>query len=115
MVVDDDGGQLPRPLLRHSQQLPPILAEFRTLDAGREVPRLEQLARLHFPQAQGVVRAAGGEEGGGGVDVDGPEGALVAFVGAEALAVGAVPGADDVVFGDGEDEVAFFAESVRLC
>lgn len=35
----------------------------------------------------------------------------MALVGAEALAVGRVPGADDVVFADGEEEVALFAES----
>lgn len=38
----------------------------------------------------------------------------MAFVGAEALAVGAVPRAGDVVFGDGEDQVAFFRESTGM-
>lgn len=35
----------------------------------------------------------------------------MAFVGAEAFAVCAVPRAHDVVFADGEDEVAFLGES----
>ena len=35
----------------------------------------------------------------------------MALVGPEAFAIRAVPGADDVVFGDAEDEVAFFGES----
>ena len=35
----------------------------------------------------------------------------MAFVGAEALAVGTVPGGGNVVFANGEDEVAFLGES----
>lgn len=31
---------------------------------------------------------------------------MMAMVGAKALAVGRIPGTDDVVFGDGEDDVA---------
>lgn len=91
-----------------------VVGEFDALNGGQVVPGLEQLAGLDFPHAHRAVGAAGREEGGGRVDVDGPEGALVAFVGAEALAVGAVPGAHDMVFADGEEEIAFLGESVRV-
>ena len=35
------------------------------------------------------------------------------FVGAETFAVCTIPGADDVIFANGEDEVAFFGEPKR--
>jgi hypothetical protein len=47
------------------------------------------------------------------VDIDGPEGTLVALVCAETLAVCAVPRADGVILRDGEDEVALLGEPVR--
>jgi len=45
------------------------------------------------------------------VYVDGPEGTDVALVGAEALAICAVPGADCVILADGEDQVALLGVS----
>jgi len=110
-VVDVDVGELACALFGDGEELFAVVGEFDALDGGQVVPCFEQFARFHFPHAHGAVGAAGREEGGGGVDIDGPEGALVAFVGAEALAVGAVPGADDMVFADGEEEVAFLGES----
>jgi len=41
------------------------------------LPGLEQLASLHLPQSQRVVGATRGEEGGGRVDVYGPESTLM--------------------------------------
>lgn len=112
-VVDDDVAELAGALLGHAQQLLAVLGELDALDRGQVVPGLEQLAGLHLPQAHRVVCAAGREQAGVRVDVDGPEGADVALVGAEALAICAVPGADGVILGDGEDEVALFGVPVR--
>jgi hypothetical protein len=47
------------------------------------------------------------------VDIDSPEGTLVALVCAETLAICAVPRADGVILGNGEDEVALLGEPVR--
>jgi hypothetical protein len=47
------------------------------------------------------------------VDIDGPEGTLVALVCAETLAICTVPRADGVILGNGEDEVALLGEPVR--
>lgn len=112
-VQHDDGAQVPHALLGHAQQLGAVLVELDPLDGCGEVPCLEALARLDVPEADGVVGRARGEDGGGGVDVDGPDGALVAAICAEALAVVGEPGADLLIFGDGEDDVAFAVVSVR--
>lgn len=106
--------QEPHPLLRHREQFRPVLAELHPFDRRVEVPYFDALARADVPEADGVVGGAGGEEGGAGVDVDGPEGALVAVVGPEAFAVGGEPGADDLIFGAGEEYVAVFGVSVGL-
>ena len=105
-VEDDDGAQVPHALLGHAQQLGAVLVELDALDGRRELPCLEALARLDVPEADCVVGRARGENGGRGVDVDGPDGALVAAIGAEPLAVVCLPDADDLILGDGEDEVA---------
>lgn len=104
--------QIPHSLLRHSEQFRPIIIELDPLDRRVEIPYFDAFARADVPKADGVVGGAGGEEGGAGVDVDGPEGALVAVVGAEAFAVGGEPGADHLVFGAGEEDVAVFGVSV---
>ena len=113
-VVDDDVAELAGTLLGHAQQLLAVLGELDALDRGQVVPGLEQLAGLHLPQAHCVVGAAGREQAGVRVYVDGPEGTDVALVGAEALAICAVPRADGVIFRDGEDEVALFGVPVRV-
>lgn len=112
-VVDDDVAELSGTLLGHTQKLLSILRELDTLDRGQEVPCLEQLAGLNLPKSHGVVGTAGREKAGVRVDIDGPEGTLVALVCAEALAICAVPRADDVILGNGEDEVALLGEPVR--
>lgn len=104
--------QIPHSLLRHSKQFRSIFIELYSLDCRVELPHFDAFARADVPEADGIVGGAGGEEGGGRVDVDGPEGALVAVVGAEAFAVGGEPGADDLVFGAGEEDVAVSGVSV---
>lgn len=99
-------------LLRHRKQFGPVLVELHPFHRGVEIPHFYAFARADVPEADGVVGGAGGEEGGAGVDVDGPEGALVAVIGAEAFAVGGEPGADYLVFGAGEEDVAIFGVSV---
>lgn len=101
-------------LLRHREQFRPILVELHPFDRRIEVPYFYALARTDVPEAHGIVGGAGGEEGGAGVDVDGPEGALVAMIGTEAFAVGGEPGADYLIFGTGEEYVAVFGVSVGL-
>ena len=86
-LVDDDGAEMAGSLLGNAQQQPSVGGEFDTFDGCREVPSLQQLARLDFPQAHRVVCATGREECGGGVDVDGPESTLVTVVGSQALTI----------------------------
>lgn len=105
-VDDDDVTHVAHALLGDAQQLGGILVELDALDGGGELPRLEQAARLHLPEADGVVGGARREHGARRVDVDGPDGADVALVGSEPLAVVREPAADMLVLGDGEDEVA---------
>lgn len=100
-------------LLGDAQQLGAILVELDALDGGREVPGHQALAGGHLPQLDGVVGGAGGDHGAGWVDVDGPDGALVAVVGAEALAVVGEPGADVLILGCGEDDIAIAVISVK--
>lgn len=86
-VVDDDCAELALTLLRDTQQLSAVLVELDALDGGSELPSLQQLAGLDLPQSDGVVGAAGCEQDGARVDVDCPEGTLVALVNTEALTV----------------------------
>ncbi len=104
-------AQISHSLLRHREQLRPVLVELDPLDRRVEVPYLYAFARADVPEADGVVGGARGEQRGAGVDVDGPEGALVAVVGAEALAVCGEPGADHLVLGAGEEDVAVLCVS----
>ena len=101
-IQHHDRAQKPHPLLRHREQFRAVLVELHPLDRRVEIPYFDALARADVPEADGVVGSAGGEERGAGVHVDGPEGALVAVVGAEAFAVGGEPGAYYLVFGAGE-------------
>jgi hypothetical protein len=105
-VHDDNVAQVAHALLRDAQQLGAVLVELDALDGRGELPHLETLARLDVPEADRVVGGPGGDHGRGRVHVDGPDGADVAVVGAEALAVVGEPDADLLVLCDGEDEVA---------
>lgn len=111
-IKHDNRPQIPHSLLRHSEQFRPIVVKLHPLDRRIEVPYFYTFTRADVPEADGIVGGAGGEEGGAGVDVNGPEGALVAVVGAEAFTVGGEPGADDLIFGAGEENVAVFGVSV---
>jgi hypothetical protein len=86
-VVDDDCAELALALLGDTEQLAAVLVELDALDGGAELPCLEQLAGLDLPESDGVVGAAGSEQDGARVDVDGPESTLVALVDTEALTV----------------------------
>ena len=103
---DDDIAQVTHSLLRAAEDLGAILVELDSLDGGGELPGLDVLARLDVPEADGVVGRAGGDHGRCGLDIDGPDGTDVAVVGAETLAIVREPGADLLVLGDGEDDVA---------
>lgn len=96
-VEDDDGAEVTHTLLSDAEQLGAVLVELDALDGGGELPGHQALASLNLPQLDGIVGRARGDQSGGGVDVDGPDGALVAVVGAEALAVVGEPGADVLV------------------
>lgn len=96
-VKHDDGAQVTHTLLGDAQQLGAVLVEFDALDGGGELPGHQALAGLNLPQLDGVVGGTGGNHGGGGVDVDGPDGTLVAVVGAEALTVVREPSANVLV------------------
>lgn len=104
--------QIPHSLFRHSKQFGAVLIELYSLDCRVEFPYFYAFARADVPEADGVVGGAGGEEGGAGVDVDGPESTLVAVIGTEAFAVGGEPGADHLIFGAGEEDVAVFGVSM---
>ena len=112
-IKHDNRPQIPHSLLRHREQFRPIVIKLHPLDRRIEVPYFYAFTRADVPEADGIIGGAGGEEGGAGVDVNGPEGALVAVVGAEAFTVGGEPGADDLVFGAGEENVAVFGVSVN--
>ncbi len=105
-IEDDDGAEMTHALLRHAKQLGAILVELDALDGGREVPCLQALPGLDVPETNCVVGRARGENSGGGVDIDGPDGTLVAAVCPETLAVMRHPHADLLILGYGEDEVA---------
>ena len=81
-IQDHNRAQESHALLRHGKQLRTVFVEFYPLHRRIEVPHFDAFARSDVPQPDGVVGGATGEEGGAGVDVDGPEGALVAMVGA---------------------------------
>lgn len=59
-VVDEDCAELSLTLLRDTQELLAVLAEFTSLDGGSKLPCLQKLASLDFPQSQCVVGATGG-------------------------------------------------------
>lgn len=105
-VEHNDGTQVTHTLLGDAQQLGAVLVELDTLDGGREVPGHQALSARNLPQLNGVVGGAGCDDCAGGVDVDGPDGTLVAVVCAEALAIVGEPGADVLILGCGEDDVA---------
>lgn len=105
-VKHDDGTQVTHTLLGNTQQLGAVLVKFDALDGGGEVPGHQALAGSDLPQLDSVVGGARGDHGAGRIDVDGPDGALVAVVGAEALAVMREPGADVLILGCREDDVA---------
>ena len=111
-IKHDNRPQIPHSLLRHSEQFRPIIIKFHPLDRRIEVPYFYALARADVPEADGIVGGAGGEEGGAGVDVNGPESALVAVVCTEAFTVGGEPGADDLILGAGEEDIAVFGVSM---
>lgn len=112
-AVDDNVAQVAHALLGDAEQPGAVLVELDALDGGGELPGLEVLARLDVPQADGVVGGPRGDDGRRGLDVDGPDGADVAVVGAEALAVVGEPGADLLVLGDGEDDVTVEVVATR--
>ena len=93
------------PLLRHPEQVLPVRREVHPLDRRRKLPRVHALARPDVPELDRVVRRARRQQRARWVRRDRPERALVAAVRAETLAVRAEPGADDVVFAHGEDQV----------
>lgn len=105
-VNDDDVAQKSHTLLGNAQQLCSILVELNALDSGGELPGLEAAASLDFPQANGVVGGARGNHGGSGVDIDSPDSTNMAVVCAETLAIVREPGADLLILGDGEEDVA---------
>lgn len=105
-VEHDDGAEVTHALLRHAEELGAILVELNALDGGGEVPCLEELAGLDLPEADGVVGGTGGDDGGGWVDVNGPDGTLVALICAETLAVVRKPGADVLILGGREEKIA---------
>lgn len=86
-VVDEDCAELALALLGDTEQLSAVLVELDTFDGGSKLPRLQQLSGLDLPQSDGVVGAASCEQDGARVDIDGPEGTLVALVDTEALTV----------------------------
>lgn len=112
-VVDDDVAEVAHALLRHAEQLGAVLVELDTLDGGGELPGLDVLSGLDVPEADGVVCGAGGDHGRCGFDIDSPDGTDMAVVGTEALAVVREPGANLLVLGDGEDDIAIEVVSIR--
>lgn len=112
-VQHDNGSHVTHALLGHTQQLRAVLVELDALHGGREVPGLEALAGLDVPKADCVVSRAGGEDGRCGVDVDSPDGTLVAAVRSKTLAIVREPHADLLVLGDREDEIAVRVVSVK--
>lgn len=111
-VENDDRAKMSHALLGDTEELASVGAELDALDGGREVPCLEALAALDVPESDGVVGTATGDHGRGGLDIDGPDGALVALVRAETLAIVGEPDADLLILGDGEEEIAVRVEPV---
>ena len=96
---NDDRAQMTHTLLSNTQKLTAIRAELNTLDGSREVPCLEQAASLDLPQSHGVVGATTRNHGGGGINIDGPDGTLVPLVGAKTFAIVRKPDTDLLVLG----------------
>lgn len=105
-IVDNDGAELSLSLLCHTQQLCSIRRKFHSLDRGSKFPSLQQLSRFDIPQPNGIIRSSRGEECGGWVDVDGPDGSYVTVVCSKAFSICAVPGTDNLILRDGEDYVS---------
>lgn len=112
-VEHDNVAEVAHALLGDAEQLGAVLVELDALDGGGELPRHQALAGLDLPQLDGVVGRARGEQRAGRVEVDGPDGALVAVVGADALAVVRGPKANVLVLCCGCDEVAITVVSGR--
>lgn len=72
-----------------------------------EVEGVELVAGADVPELGGLVGAAGDEADGVAGDVAGPNGAVVAAVGAETLAIVGEPDSGGVVLRAGEEEIAF--------
>jgi hypothetical protein len=105
-IEHNNGAQVSHALLGYAQQLGALLVKLDPLDGSRELPCLEALAGLYIPQADRVVGGTGGEDGGGGVDVDSPDGTLVAVVGSQPFTVVGEPCADMLVLRRRENQVA---------
>ena len=83
--IDDDiqyhnSSQVSHALLGDAEQLGAVLVELDSFDRSGEVPGLQTLAGLDVPEADRVVGRARGDEGRGRVNVDSPDGTLVAMV-----------------------------------
>lgn len=105
-IDDDNVTQVAHALFRDTEKPGAILVELDTLDGGGELPDLEALAALDVPEADGVIGRTRGDHGRGRVDIDGPDGTNVAVVGSETLAIVRKPGANLLILGDREDDIA---------
>lgn len=109
-VENNNRTEMAHALLSDTKKLTAVGAELDTLDGGGEVPCLEALAGLDVPQADGVVGATAGDHGRGRLDINGPDGTLVALVRAEALAIVSEPNADLLILRYREEEIAVSVE-----
>mmetsp|Transcript_18729 Transcript_18729/g.27354 ORF Transcript_18729/g.27354 Transcript_18729/m.27354 type:complete len:233 (-) Transcript_18729:159-857(-) len=66
---------------------------------------VDDLPRLAVPEVDGCVGGGGDEAGGESVDVEVPDGSLVAVEGSNAFAAFGPPHRGNVIFGPGEEEV----------
>jgi hypothetical protein len=112
-VQHNNSAQVPHALLCYAQQLGAVLVELDALDGRREVPCLQALPRLDVPEPDRIVGGPRGEDGGGWVDVDGPDGTLVAAVRPQPFAVVRKPDADLLILGNREDKIAVGVVSAR--
>jgi len=111
-IDHNDGAQVPHALLCHAQQLGAVLVELDALDGCRKLPCLEAFAGLDIPQTDCVVGGTGSEDRRGGVNVDSPDGTLVAVMCAQPLTVVSEPCANMLVLGSRENQVAIAVVSV---
>ena len=68
--------------------------------------RFNQIPRLTFPEVTGRIGRCGEDAGGEAIDVQVPDGSLVAVVGSDSFTGFGTPEGGDVIFGGGEEEVA---------